>query len=110
MISYLRKTFYGLFSLKYCCKTASVFEGYFLCFRQKRFSAEQAAEIIIADADDADDSSLPGDSGSEIESESECEYTHSDTIDEEEFPDNVFNDGMVPCRGLRTKGGYRRLK
>ena len=60
------------FSLKYCCKTSSVFERYFLCFRQKRFSAEQAAEIITADADDADDdSNLPGDSGPEIESEME---------------------------------------
>ena len=48
-----------------------VFKRYFLCFRRKRFSAEQAAEMIIADAADADDgdSDLPADSGSEIESE-----------------------------------------
>ena len=61
--------------------------------------------MIIVDADD-DDSDLPADSGSEIESESE--YTDSDTTDEEELADNVFNDGMIPCRGLRTRGGYRR--
>ena len=38
---------------------------------KKIFSAEQAAEMIIADAADADDgdSDLPADSGSEIESE-----------------------------------------
>ena len=68
--------------------------------------------MIIADAADADDddSDLPADSGSEIEFESESEYTDSDTTDEEELADNVFNDGMVPCRGLRTRGGYRRPK
>ena len=68
--------------------------------------------MIIADADDADDddSHLPADSGSEIEFESEFEYTDSDTTDEEELADNVFNDGMVPCRGLRTRGGYRQPK
>ena len=66
--------------------------------------------MIIADADDADDddSDLPADSGSEIEFESESEYTDSDTTDEEELADNAFNDGMVPCRGLRTRGGYRQ--
>ena len=36
--------------------------------------------------------------------------THSDTTDEEELPDYVFTDGMVPCRALRTRGGYRQLK
>ena len=68
--------------------------------------------MIIADAADADDdnSNLPADSGSEIESESESEYAHSDTSDEEELADNVFNDGMVPCRSLRTRGRYRRPK
>ena len=68
--------------------------------------------MIIADADDADDddSDLPADSGSEIEFESESEYTDSDTTDEEELADNVFNAGMVPCGGLRTRGGYRQLK
>ena len=112
MISYLRNTFCGLFSLKYCCKNSSAFERYFLCFRQKRFSAEQAAKMITADAADADDgdSDLPADSGSEIEYKPEPEYTHSDTTDEEELADNIFNDGMVPCRGLRTRSGYRRPK
>ena len=86
-----------------------VFEGYFLCFRQKRFSTEQAAEMIIADAADADDNShLPAASGSEIESEPEPKYTDSDTTDEEKLADNAFNGGMVPCRGLRTRGGYRQ--
>ena len=60
-----------------------------------------------ADADDDDSDSEPATSGSEIESESESEYTDSDAIDEEELADNVFNDEMVPCRGLRTRGGYR---
>ena len=86
-----------------------VFEGYFLCFRQKRFSTEQAAEMIIADAADADDNShLPAASGSEIESEPESKYPDSDTTDEEKLADNAFNDGMVPSRGLRTRGGYRQ--
>ena len=68
--------------------------------------------MIIANAADADDddSDLPATSGSEIESESESEYTDSDATDEEELADNVFNDEMVPCRGLRTRGGYRWLK
>ena len=68
--------------------------------------------MIIADADDADDddSDLPADSGSEIEFESESEYTDSDTTDEEELADNVFNDGMVSCWGLRTRGGSREPK
>ena len=110
MINYLRNTFYRLFSLKRFAKIASDFEGYFLCFWKKRFSAEQAAEMIIADDTDDDDSDLPAYSGPEIDSESESEYTDSDTTDEEELADNVFNDGMVPCRGLRTGGGYRRPK
>ena len=68
--------------------------------------------MITADAADADDgdSDLPADSGSEIEYKPEPEYTHSDTTDEEELADNIFNDGMVPCRGLRTRSGYRRPK
>ena len=68
--------------------------------------------MIIADAADADgdDSDLLADSGSEIESESESEYTDSDTTDAEELSDNVFNDGMFPSQGLRTRGGYRRPK
>ena len=66
--------------------------------------------MIIADDADDDDSDLPAYSGPEIESESESEYTDSDTTDEEELADNVFNDGMVACRGLRTGGGYRRPK
>ena len=80
-------------------KIACVFEGFFLCFRQKRLSDDQAAETIIAGAADADDdnSDLPADSRSEIESGSESEYTDSDTTDEEELADNAFNDGMVSC-------------
>ena len=78
--------------------------------------------MIIADAADADDGDSdlfgfwlifyfwPADSGSEIEYKSETEYTHSDTTNEEELADNVFNDGMVPCRGLRTRSRYRRPK
>ena len=68
--------------------------------------------MIIADTADADDddSDLPADSGSEIESESKSKYTHSDTTDEKELADNVFNHGMVPFRGLRTRGGYRQPK
>ena len=62
--------------------------------------------MIIADGDD-DDSDLPADSGSEIQSESESEYMASDITDEEELADNVFNDGMVPCWGLRTRGRNR---
>ena len=110
MINYLRNTFYKLLSLKYCCiNSLCLFEGFFLCFRQKRFSAEQAVEMIIANAADADDddSDLPATSGSEIESESESEYTDSDATDEEELAGNIFNDEMVPCRCLRTRGGYR---
>ena len=90
-------------------KIVSVFKGYFFCFRQKRFSAEQAAEMIIGDADD-DDSDLLADSGSEIKSESESKYTDSDTTNEEDLAGNVFNDGTVPCRGLSTRERYRRPK
>ena len=49
------------------------------------------------------------DGGSDIESETEEEYTESDITDEGELEQNVFGTGPIPKRrrGCRTRGDIR---
>ena len=81
-----------------------------------RYSAEEAAAIItqesqdnLFDLSDDGDDDFPVGSGSDIESETQEEYTESDTTDEDELEQNVFGNDPIPKRrrGYRTRGGIR---
>ena len=78
--------------------------------------AEEAAAIITQESQDNffdlfdycnDD--FPVVSGSDIESETEEEYTESDTTDEDKLEQNAFGTGPITKRrrGRRTRGGIR---
>ena len=81
-----------------------------------RYSAEEAAAIItqesqdnLFDLSDDGDDDFPVGSGSDIESETQEEYTESDTTDEDELEQNVFGTGPIPKqrRECGTRAGIR---
>lgn len=63
--------------------------------------------MITAKADVEELDEQPVDCVSEIESDTESKYSHSDTTDEEDFNEYVFGISSVPYRGVRTRGGRR---
>ena len=78
--------------------------------------AEQAAAIITQESQDNlfdlsndGDDDFPVGSGSDIESETEEEYTESDTTDEDKLEQNVFGTGPIlkRKRGCQTRRGIR---
>ena len=80
------------------------------------YSPEEPAAIITQESQDnffdlSDDGNdgFPVSSGSDIESETEEEYTVSDTTDEDELEQNAFGTGPIRKRrrGCRTRGGIR---
>ena len=81
-----------------------------------QYSTEEAAAIIIQvsqdnlfDLYDDGNGNFPVGSGSNIGSETEEEYTESNTTDEDELEQNVFGTGPIPKRrrGCQTRGGIR---
>ena len=80
------------------------------------YSPEEPSAIITQESQDnffdlSDDGNdgFPVSSGSDIESETEEEYTVSDTTDEDELEQNAFGTGPIRKRrrGCRTRGGIR---
>ena len=65
--------------------------------------------LNLFDLSDNGDDDFPEDGGSDIESETEEEYTESDITDEGELEQNVFGTGPIPKRrrGCRTRGDIR---
>ena len=80
------------------------------------YLAEESAAFITQESQDnffdlSDDGGddFPVGSGSDIESETEGEYTKSNTTDEDKLEQNVFGTGPIPKqkRGCWTRGGIR---
>ena len=81
-----------------------------------QYSTEEAAAFItqvsqdnLFDLYDDGNGNFPVGSGSNIGSETEEEYTESNTTDEDELEQNVFGTGPIPKRrrGCQTRGGIR---